>query len=143
MFMISIAVNLRKKASAFAACAAVYIFLLQGLAAASFQHSRGPFFDDAASASASAAGQLCDAQGASHGTDQTPAQHRHQFHHCALCGVGGRDALWHPVATITSVIVLAFSPSEPSPAWIRRDEPRRRPLGWRSTWSSRAPPFVS
>jgi hypothetical protein len=112
------------------------LFALQSLLGA-FLPSHVP----GSSAEAQVETQYCD----SHQGDKTPApDHRKSFHCCILCtSLGDRDAPLHHI--------LASSPEffSPQPNCAIRLTLRvfyvglDGPPGWKSSWSSRAPPLVS
>jgi hypothetical protein len=95
----------------------------------------------AASVEAAIGSHNCDSQNG----DNAPApDHRKTTHCCMLCSSSAtRDGSPHQI--------IASSPEIYSPSSIRAEDPRFRaldaepsdPPGWKSSWSSRAPPLFS
>jgi hypothetical protein len=129
----------RKFARAVAAIGAA-CFFLQIFAFVFSSDSRLALLDGSGGVGIMMAGEFCSA--ASHSGD-LPKQHS-RHHHCALCVAGNRDVSQDEVSTLVAmVIVLAIPHSHERQAWIRRDELTPPPIGWTSSWSSRAPPSFS
>jgi len=128
----------RKSAAHFIAGAVACLFLLQSFA-----------FIASNTEAASASGRLgaalsftVDICGADHAGDKDRPDHHRP--HCALCITSNRDlSLSGAVALVATILVLALPQSDGVPAWIRRDDPTPAPVGWASSWSSRAPPSFS
>lgn len=115
------------------------LFLLQTLAFVFSSNGRIAFSSGDVGASIAMAGEICQAK-----TDggKAPAHSSHS-HHCALCSTGDRDHAVDAVALLATVIVVLAPHSNDAPAWFVHDEPTPSPLGWASSWSSRAPPIFS
>lgn len=91
---------------------------------------------------ASSFGLICD--GGAHDGGKTPAQQHHGQQHCALCCFGNRDFVHQSVALIATVIVLIPPTTQDARARAPDlEELAPPPLGWISSWSSRAPPSFS
>ncbi len=95
----------------------------------------------AASVEARIVSHNCDSR---NGDDAPAPDHRKTMHCCMLCASSAtRDGSPHQI--------IASSPEIYSPSSIRADGPRFRaldaessgPPGWKSSWSSRAPPLFS
>jgi hypothetical protein len=130
----------RKFARAVAAIGAA-CFFLQIFAFMFSANKRIALPDGAAGVGIMLAGEFCNA--GSHESGDLPGQHS-RHHHCALCVAGSRDVShYEAAAVIATVVVLALPQSHDRPAWIRRDELTPSPIGWTSSWSSRAPPSFS
>ncbi len=85
--------------------------------------------------------QYCDA----HQGDETPApDHRKSFHCCILCtSLGDRDApLHHIFASSPEISIPPLLSTRRSMLTVFDARPRAPP-GWKSSWSSRAPPLFS
>jgi hypothetical protein len=92
-------------------------------------------------AAAFSSGLICD--GGGHDGGKTPAQ-QHHGQHCALCGLGARDFVLQSVALVATAMVLIPPKIQDARAWAPDlDELAPPPLGWISSWSSRAPPSFS
>ncbi len=92
------------------------------------------------SAAISADGGHCDAPRG----DKAPAQgHCDHSHCCILCRADGRDA--SSVIIAASLVVLVYSAPEASLSAARftKNDFVEHPIGWTSSWSSRAPPAIS
>ncbi|PWB83499.1 MAG: hypothetical protein C3F11_06280 [Methylocystaceae bacterium] len=122
--------------------AVAWLFLLQSLAFALSPSGRTVSSNDPQGAALSMVGEFCDVE--AHADDKAPSQHHHHHQQCALCVADNRNlSLDDAVAFVATVIVLALPQSRATPAWVCRDESTPPPLGWTSSWSSRAPPFFS
>jgi len=118
------------------------LFLLQILSFVLLPNARAVFSDGVPAAALSMAGELCDAGAHDGGKAPAPRHHRHQ--HCTLCVAGNRDLSLDDVGVlIATIIVLALPRSEAAPALAGRHEFEPSLPGWMSSWSSRAPPFLS
>jgi hypothetical protein len=118
------------------------LFLLQMFSFVLLPNARAAFSDRVPTAALSMAGELCDARAHDGGKAPAPSHHRHQ--HCTLCVAGNRDlSLDDAGVLIATVIVLALPRSDAAPAWVGRHEFEPWLPGWMSSWSSRAPPFLS
>jgi hypothetical protein len=129
----------RKSAREFIAYAVVCLFLLQALAFVFSSNGRVAFASGDAGASIAMAGEICYV--APDG-GKAPAPHSHR-HHCTLCSLAHQDKAMDVVAILATVMVVLSPRSNDAPAWFVHDELTSSPLGWTSSWSSRAPPFFS
>jgi Protein of unknown function (DUF2946) len=118
----------------------VSLFLLQTMAFVFSSAGRAAFSSGVAGASIAMAGEICRAKSDDGG--KAPAQPSHH-HHCALCSVGNDDDVVDVVADFAKVIIVLTPRSGDAPAWFVQDYPAPSPLGWTSSWSSRAPPVLS
>lgn len=81
----------------------------------------------------------CDALG----SDKVPAQGRHDPSECCLfCKTSGRDASFANI--VASIGIVTYWPPETIVSLVRfiADASSKPPIGWASSWSSRAPPRV-
>ena len=97
------------------------------------------FSSDDTGVSVAMAGEYCG--GKTHDGDRQPAQP--SYHHCALCSIGYYDDAVDAVANLAEVIIVLTPRSDAAVAWFIHDELAPPPLGWTSSWSSRAPPAFS
>lgn len=114
-----------------------------------FLHAWAPFLpssgklslpESAPGAAISISGQFCDGD-AHHGNDAPSQEHRQ---HCVLCSVGARDIALYAAALIVTIVYLVLPRFEAGPLRARRgDDAAPPPIGWISSWSSRAPPSFS
>lgn len=128
-----------RAARALGASGIALLFLVQTLAFILSPTGRIAFSFSAAGASIAMAGEICHAS--TDDGDKTPAQPiRH--HQCALCTVGNSAHEADAMALTPSVaIVLALLSRDVSaPGWPHADDLPSLPVGWTSSWSSRAPP---
>jgi hypothetical protein len=89
-----------------------------------------------ASAEVAVAAPNCEAQD----HRPAPAGEGAHSHCCLLCECSARDS----VAVIGSFIVAEIgADAHATPIWPAADHPRRAPIGWTTSWSSRAPPRLS
>ncbi len=116
------------------------LFLLQVVAFIFSLNGRVAFSSGEAGASITMAGENCRAMTDDGG--KAPAQPSHH-HHCAVCCIGRHDDAIGAVADLAQVIIGLTPRSGDAPAWFVHDELALRPLGWTSSWSSRAPPAIS
>jgi hypothetical protein len=118
------------------------LFLLQALAFVFSSNGRIAFASGDGEASIAMAGEICHA-GAHDSADsgKAPAPHGHH-HHCALCAVGNHHHAVYTIAILASVIIILTPRSNDAPALFVHDELAPPPLGWTSSWSSRAPPPI-
>jgi hypothetical protein len=78
------------------------------------------------------------------GNDKGPAHGRHDHSQCCIfCKASGRDATFAIIAA--SICVAIYLPSKESVSLVpfAEDDCSMRPIGWTSSWSSRAPPSFS
>jgi hypothetical protein len=89
--------------------------------------------------SAAGVSEHCDGSN----SDHIPTQGRHDHSQCCIfCSAKVRDAAL--VAVPASTAVASYSPLA-APTFIVRfntDDSRKSPTGWKSSWSSRAPPSL-
>jgi len=124
-----------RRASRLSALIVALSFALQSLAFALSPHSGRAVATGADSATATIS-ELCKAMG-SHGDGRPdrPASH----HHCALCAADDRDTGADGVRHGPAIPARPFA-TPFGGARVLVAEPARRAAGWRSSWSSRAPP---
>jgi len=120
--------------------AVALLFLLQTLAFVFSTSGRLAFSNGDAGASIAMAGEICHASSDDGG--KAPAQPAHQ-HHCTLCTANHLHNAVYPVGILASVIAFLTPQSDEAPARLILDELAPPPLGWTSSWSSRAPPSLS
>lgn len=113
---------------------AALLFVFQSVVAAAAPHSHASY--DAGLSAASA--QDCQFfQGKKGGPD-----HRMAREHCCLfCAAGGVGAAYFPVLTTYDIALPRLNPKTSTPELVVRA--LARPPGWRSAWSSQAPPSLS
>jgi hypothetical protein len=117
-------------------------FLVQTLAFVFSQNGRIAFSnDDGGASSIAMAGEICHAGPDDGGKAPGPNHEHHR--HCALCTASNRDISLPALSLIAAVIVFIAPPSDEAPARLIHDELAPPPLGWTSSWSSRAPPSIS
>jgi hypothetical protein len=117
------------------------LFLVQTLAFILSPTGRIAFSSSAAGASIAMAGEICHIN--SDDSGKTPSQpSRH--HHCALCTVGNCAHEADALSLTPSVAMALALPSrdEDAPGWPYADDLPSLPVGWTSSWSSRAPPPI-
>lgn len=124
------------------ACAVACLLLVQAWASFVPTTRQALLQDSGPGIAALLSGSLCHEH--VHDGEDRPAQDRHHHQHCVLCGVGLRD-LALPVVTLAAIILHLATPRfDAGPAWSRADcGGAPPPLGWLSSWSSRAPPSFS
>ena len=99
--------------------------------------SRRPARLDARAHGAAAPGLSASALcAAARDSDGAPVTHHIGEHHCVLCS--DRDA--EPAALAPAAAPVALRPDGVASIGARALSPRAPPLGWASSWSSRAPP---
>ncbi len=84
---------------------------------------------------------LCD--GASHEGGNAPAQDHRHSQHCMLCVAANRDMPLPAVILTAAALVFSTPQSNKAQAWFSHNEAAHTLIGWTSSWSSRAPPFLS
>jgi hypothetical protein len=74
------------------------------------------------------------------GSDTVPAQGRHNPSECLFCKASGRDAAFANI--VASIGIVTYWPPETIVSLVRFivDASSKPPIGWASSWSSRAPP---
>ncbi|MBG0810782.1 hypothetical protein IY145_15525 [Methylosinus sp. H3A] len=120
--------SIRRPARRLLACATVFLALLQAVAllgSAARAH--------AASGPGLSASALC---AAARDSGDRPIAHHIGEHHCVLCS--DRDA--EPPAVAPAAAPMLVRPDGVASIGARALSPRAPPLGWASSWSSRAPP---
>lgn len=122
----------------FVAVAAACLFLIQAL---SFIYSSRAMFSHDSGIAIAAAGEFCSPERGDGG--KAPAQRHHHDQNCVLCGGGNRAEALADVGLVATVIVLALLQPADAPTWFPRDALTPTPLGWTSSWASRAPPAFS
>ncbi|TDX60610.1 hypothetical protein EDE12_11951 [Methylosinus sp. sav-2] len=121
---------MRRPARRLLACATVILALLQAVALfGSIARAHG----DVGFSSALSASALC---AAARDSDGTPLAHHAGEHHCVLCSDRGAE----PPALAPIAAPLSLRPDGVASIGARALSPRAPPLGWASSWSSRAPP---
>jgi hypothetical protein len=118
----------------------VLLFLVQTLIFVFSSNGRLAFASGDAGASIVMAGEICHASSDDGG--KAPAQPAHQ-HHCTLCTANHLHNAVYTVGILASVIALLTPRSDEAPTRLIHDELAPPPLGWTSSWSSRAPPSLS
>ncbi len=116
-------------------------FLAQMLAFVFSPSGRLAFSNGDADASIAMAGEICHAS--SDDAGKAPAQPaRHQ--HCALCSIGNHAHELDPVVLVASIVIVPAPGSGDGNArgWSLFDNLLSLPIGWTSSWSSRAPPPI-
>ncbi|HEY8065548.1 MAG TPA: DUF2946 family protein [Methylosinus sp.] len=122
--------SMRGTARRLLACATVFLALLQAVALlGSMARAHG-----AASAGLSSS-ELC---AAARDSDGAPIAHHIGEHHCVLCS----DRTAEPPALAPATAPVGLRPDGVASIGARALSPRAPPLGWASSWSSRAPPSV-
>lgn len=124
------------------ACAALCVFVLQGAFIASAPLLASAAHDLHMESGAPIADEYCSPT--SIGDEGVPHDRAH--HHsdcCILCNEAGRVGALSYVVALISGLVFAESGPEDSAVSVPAGEISRRGLGWRSSWSSRAPPLLS
>jgi hypothetical protein len=116
------------------------LFLLQAVVFIFSSNGRVAFSNGEAGASIATAGEICRTRTDDGG--EAPAQPSHH-HHCAVCCIGRHADAIGAVADLAQVLIGLTPRSGDAPAWFVHDELALRPLGWTSSWSSRAPPAIS
>lgn len=127
-------------ARGFIANAAVGLFLLQALALGFSPNGRVALASGDAGTSIAMAGEICQAKTDPDGKTPAPRSHHH---YCTVCSVGNHDQTKDAVAFLVSIIVVLAPLSEDTLSWFVRVDLTPFPLGWTSSWSSRAPPSFS
>ncbi len=117
---------LRALVAAVAAC----LFFLQGLGALATAHAH--------SAPAGVALTLAPCHDAAKG--EAPAAPRHEHSDCCLSCEASARQLILAVALLSGVAALLPPESEAAAAMPPQSDIRPPPIGWASSWSSRAPP---
>lgn len=131
-------------ARAFLVGVAACLVILQSLSAALAPHGRHVAHPgDETGVVASGGYEICriDAQRA--GENRPAQEHRHADQCCLICAAGGRDgAAFGAVffAVVTNLLAPPIARIVDRPIVVDADG---RPKGWASSWSSRAPPFLS
>lgn len=131
--------NAKRLARGFAAAVLMCLILLEALSFVIGAKRHSAFSNGDLGASI-ATGEYCDAQLDNGG--RLPAHSSHQ-RNCALCIVCDRDQTFDAAVALlaSAFIVLAPRPHD-APAWFEARDLAPSPLGWTSSWSSRAPPHV-
>ena len=133
--------RLKKWTTPLVAGGVALLFLVQTLVFVFSTNGRLAFSSGSAGASIVMAGEICHSKPeAGDKNPQQPIRH----HNCALCSLGNctheADAL---VLTPAAVIILAsLAEVGDTPEWFLSDSIPSLPVGWTSSWSSRAPPIV-
>jgi hypothetical protein len=74
--------------------------------------------------------------------DAHTSHDRHDHQKCVSCSIAGRCAPGLLAAILVDVLAMERS-ADDGPPLYPCDEPDRRPIGWASSWSARAPPAFS
>ncbi len=126
----------RGTARGFFAGAVACLLFLQALGFVFSSNGRIAFASGAVGSSIIMADEICHAA-PDGGKAPAPLSHHH---HCALCAIGKHHQAAYAVAILASVIVALAPRSNDAPARFVHDDLAPSPLGWTSSWSSRAPP---
>ncbi len=128
-----------RAAHALGASGIALLFLVQTLAFILSPTGRIAFSSSAAGASIAMAGEICHAN--SDDGDKTQAQPA-RHHHCALCKVGNSAHEADAISLTPSVVIVLalLSRDGNAPGWPHAECLPSFPVGWTSSWSSRAPP---
>jgi hypothetical protein len=79
-----------------------------------------------------------------HADDDAPNQeHRDHAQCCVFCATSGRDALLLLVFAFLTETAFLTPEKSPSVVGFLLNDMDEHPLGWASSWSSRAPPSIS
>jgi hypothetical protein len=140
--MVKIRLKARENSHSLLAGAVACLFLLQTLGIIFSANGRIVFSNGDGAASIIMADEVCHANSGDSG--KTPAQQA-GHHHCILCAIGNNDHDADAVALAASVVILPAPQSENGNArgWSLPDDLPSLPVGWSSSWSSRAPPSIS
>ena len=119
------------------------LIFMQGLAAYASASPHVQHGISEAGAIASSSGALCQVDAIGSGGESPVHDHGDCLQCCVLCGA--RDYGAPPIYVATGDIGAPFQASVASTPIIRRfiDNDDGRPIGWASSWSSRAPPALS
>lgn len=132
--------NAQRLACGFAALALVCVILLDVLSFVIAAKRHSGFSNGDVGASTSVAGEYCDARLENGGKIPAHSGHRRS---CILCIVCDRDQTFDALALLAGVIVVLAPRSYDAPARFDAGDLAPSPLGWASSWSSRAPPHFS
>ena len=123
------------------AAVVVCLIVLQGFALAASPAFAGSARDPAShSVAISAVGGHCDAPRG----DKAPAQgHCDHSQCCIFCRADGRDASSVIMAALFTVLIYSAPEASLSAARFTKNDFVEHPIGWTSSWSSRAPPTIS
>lgn len=114
---------------------AALLFVFQSVVAAAAPHSHASY--DAGLSAAAAQDCQFYFQGKKGGPD-----HRMVREHCCLfCAAGGVGAAYFPILTTYDIELPRLNPKTSTPELVVRA--LARPPGWRTAWSSQAPPTLS
>jgi hypothetical protein len=131
----------RRSARAIVAGVVACLLALQGFALAA---SAGSLSRADRLVGCSAATLDIDAAGVAAAGDEGPSHgHREHYECCAFCAAGGRDALLLLLPLALVAIAVLGPVAQVFVLRAPRDDSAAKPLGWASSWSSRAPPFFS
>jgi len=134
--------KLRRTAFPLVTSGIALFFLVQTLAFVFSPNGRIAFTNgDAGVSSIAMAGDICRAD--SDDSGKAPWRNHQHHRHCAVCAVSNRDFPPPALALIAAIFVFIAPPSNEAPARFSHDELAPPPLGWTSSWSSRAPPSFS
>lgn len=139
--MVKIRLKARENSRSLLAGAVACFFLLQALALVFSTHGHIVFSNEGSAASIIMADEICHAN--SDDSRKTPAQPA-GHHHCILCTIASSAGESNAMALVASVILPApRSGNGNARGGSLPDDLLLLPLGWSSSWSSRAPPSIS
>ena len=118
------------------------LFVVQTLAFILSPAGRIAFSSSAAGASIAMAGEICHLNSDNSGkTPALPGRH----HHCALCTVSNCAHEADAIALMPNVVIVPalLSQHGNAPGWAYSGNLPLLPVGWTSSWSSRAPPPIA
>ncbi len=118
------------------------LFLVQMLAFIFSPNGRIAFSTSDAGASIAMAGEICHTSPS--GEDETPPQPA-RHHHCTLCSIAYNSRTLDAIFLAASFVVMPAPRSGHgnAPSWSLSDNLPSLPVGWTSSWSSRAPPPIA
>ncbi|MGO9768968.1 MAG: DUF2946 family protein [Roseiarcus sp.] len=113
------------------------VFLAQTMAFVFSANGRIAFSSGDAGASIAMAGEICHAKPDDSGKSPAqPARH----HYCTVCSIANNAPAVDAIALAAGVVIVFAPRSDDAPTWFHRDYLSPLPVGWTSSWSSRAPP---
>ena len=120
---------------------AALAFLVQALAFVFSTSGRIAYSSGNAGAPIAMAGDICHAKPDDSGKSPAqPARH----HYCTVCSIANNGQGAVDAIALAAGVVIVFAPrSDDAPTWFHLDYLSPLPVGWTSSWSSRAPPSFS